>query len=214
MKILVTGFDPFGGEKVNPAFEAVKLLPDTIAGMEIIKKTLPVVFGESGEVLEGAIIEHNPDVVLSIGQAGGRFDICVEKVGINLMDGRIPDNAGYQPIDAPIKEDGATAYFSTLPVKAMVAKSREWGVPATLSFTAGTYVCNYIMYVGLYLAATKYPHIKAGFIHVPFAPEQGIGKPQNTPTMSVENIAKSIEAAIVAIAENEKDITAAMGTTH
>ena len=118
MKILLTGFDPFDREKVNPAFEAVKLLPDTIAGAQIVKLEVPTQFVRAGEVLEAAMVEHKPDVVICVGQAGGRAAITPEKVAINLMDGRIPDNAGYQPVDVPIRADGPAAYFATLPVKA------------------------------------------------------------------------------------------------
>ena len=138
MKILITGFDPFGGESVNPAFEAVKLLPDTIAGAQIIKQEVPTEFGRAGEVLEAAMNASKPDVVICIGQAGGRSAITPEKVGINIMDGRIPDNAGYQPVDVTIREDGETAYFTSLPVKAMVQKMKDAGIPAALSYTAGS----------------------------------------------------------------------------
>ena len=155
MKVLVTGFDPFGGEKVNPAYEAVKLLPDTIAGAEIIKIEIPTVFTRSAEVLEEAIQKYRPDVVLDVGQAGGRSCMTVEKVAINLKEARIPDNDGEQPFDEPIREDGETAYFSTLPVKAMVENMRAHGIPAHISYTAGTYVCNCIMYNALYLADRK-----------------------------------------------------------
>ena len=124
MKILITGFDPFGGETVNPAYEAVKLLPDTIAGAEIIKLEVPTRFHRASAVLEDAMQRHKPDVVICVGQAGGRAAITPEKVAINLMDGRIPDNAGYQPVDVPIREDGETAYFTSLPVKAMVQRMR------------------------------------------------------------------------------------------
>ena len=140
MKILLTGFDPFGGETVNPAFEAVKLLPDTIAGAEIVKQEVPTEFIRAGEVLEAAIQANQPDVVICIGQAGGRSAITPEKVAINLMDGRIADNAGYQPIDVTIQEDGETAYFTSLPVKAMVQNIKDAGIPSALSYTAGSYV--------------------------------------------------------------------------
>ena len=152
MKILLTGFDPFGGETVNPAFEAVKLLPDTIAGAEIVKQEVPTEFIRAGEVLEAAIQANQPDVVICIGQAGGRSAITPEKVAINLMDGRIADNAGYQPIDVTIQEDGETAYFTSLPVKAMVQNIKDAGIPSALSYTAGSYVCNYLMYTLLYLS--------------------------------------------------------------
>ena len=161
---------------MNPAFEAIKLLPDTIAGAEIVKVEIPTEFTRSISCVEAAIKEHNPDVVIDIGQAGGRACVTVEKVGINLADARIPDNAGEQPSDEPLQADGPTAYFATIPVKAMVQNVREHGLPCHVSFTAGTYVCNCVMYNVLHLCATKYPNIRAGFIHVPFACEQVVGK--------------------------------------
>ena len=129
MKILVTGFDPFGGETVNPAYEAVKLLPDTIAGAEIIKLEIPTVFSKSGPAVEAGIQAHNPDVVINVGQAGGRACVTIERVGINLAEARIPDNAGEQPIDEPLQPDGPSAYFTTLPIKAMVKNVRDHGLP-------------------------------------------------------------------------------------
>lgn len=126
MKILVTGFDPFGGEKINPAIESVKKLPDTIAGAEIIKLEIPTVIGKSVDKIKAKIEEVHPDVVLSIGQAGGRTDISVERVGINCDDCRIKDNEGNQPIDEKVAKDGPAAYFSTLPIKAMVKKYTRW----------------------------------------------------------------------------------------
>ena len=172
MKILLTGFDPFDREKVNPAFEAVKLLPDTIAGAQIVKLEVPTQFVRAGEVLEAAMAEHKPDVVICVGQAGGRAAITPEKVAINLMDGRIPDNAGYQPVDVPIRADGPAAYFATLPVKAMVQRMQDAGIPAAVSYTAGTYVCNSLMYTLLFLIDRKFPSVRGGFIHVPYAMER------------------------------------------
>lgn len=203
MKILITGFDPFGGETVNPAFEAVKLLPDTIAGACIIKQEIPTQFRSAGAVLEAALREHAPDVVLCVGQAGGRAAITPEKVAINLMDAGIPDNAGDQPADAPVKEDGETAYFTTLPVKAMVEKIRAAGIPAALSYTAGTYVCNCLMYTLLYLIDKKFPGVRGGFIHVPYAMEQAVGKPLGTPSMDLHQIARGLEYAVEAIVESD-----------
>lgn len=200
MKILITGFDPFGGENVNPAYEAVKLLPDTIAGAEIIKLEVPTRFHRAGAVLEDAMQRHKPDAVICVGQAGGRAAITPEKVAINLMDGRIPDNAGYQPVDAPIREDGETAYFTSLPVKAMVQRMRDSGIPAAVSYTAGTYVCNYLLYTLLYLIDKKYPNVRGGFIHVPYAMEQVINKPLGTPSMDLRQIARGLETAVEAVA--------------
>ena len=214
MKVLVTGFDPFGGEKVNPAYEAVKLLPDTIAGAEIIKIEIPTVFTRSAEVLEEAIQKYRPDVVLDVGQAGGRSCMTVEKVAINLKEARIPDNDGEQPFDEPIREDGETAYFSTLPVKAMVENMRAHGIPAHISYTAGTNVCNCIMYNALYLAAKKYLGVRAGFIHVPFENGQVVDKANGTPFMSLEMIAKGLEYGIEAAVTTTDDVQKAMGETH
>ena len=212
MKILLTGFDPFGGEKVNPAYEAVKLLPDNIAGADIIKLEIPTVFTRSALVVDENIKKYKQDVILSIGQAGGRSSITVEKVAINLAEARIPDNDGEQPIEQELKKDGDTAYFATIPVKAIVNKIRENGIPANMSYTAGTYVCNSIMYNVLYLTNKKYPHIKAGFIHVPFSTEQAVGKPDGTASMPIETISMAIKYAIEVIVENKEDSKDSMGT--
>lgn len=211
MKILVTGFDPFGGEKTNPAYEAVKLLPDEILGSEIIKLEIPTVFSKSPVVVEEAIKKHNPDVILNIGQAGGRSSISVEKVAINFVEARIPDNEGEQPIDGQIQKDGESAYFATIPVKGIVKNIRDHGIPANISYTAGTYVCNSIMYEVLYMTMKRYKNIRAGFIHVPFSTEQAADKPDGTPSMPIDTIAKAIEYAVEAIVEN-REHDGAMGT--
>lgn len=205
MKVLITGFDPFGGESINPALEAVKQLPDTIEGAEVIKLEIPTVFRKSLEKIEENIIKHNPDVVISIGQAGGRFGITPERVAINIDDARIPDNETNQPIDIPIFEDGDAAYFTTLPIKAMVKEMQDNGIPASVSNTAGTFVCNHVMYGVLYMAAKKYPNIKAGFIHVPYIPSQVVTKP-NQPSMSTDDITKGLALCIKAIVNNSSDI--------
>ena len=214
MKVLITGFDPFGGESVNPAYEAVKLLPDTIVGAQIIKLEIPTVFSKSGPAVEAGIQEHQPDIVINVGQAGGRSCVTIEKVAINLADARIPDNAGEQPVDEVLQKDGENAYFATIPVKAIVQNVREHGIPCHVSYTAGTYVCNCVMYNVLYMAAKKYPNIRAGFIHVPFAAEQAVDKANGMAFMSLDMIAKSLEYAIEATVQNETDISEAMGTTH
>lgn len=214
MKILVTGFDPFGGEKVNPALEAVKSLPSEIHGAEIHWVGIPTVFYRSAEVLEAEIERYQPDAVLCIGQAGGRASLTPERVAINQDDARIPDNQGNQPIDTPIRLDGQAAYFSTLPIKAMVQAIKEEGLPATVSNTAGTFVCNHLMYQALYLADKKFPHMRAGFMHIPYMTEQVINKP-NTASMNLTDIVSGIEAAIGAIVDyKDKDIKLVGGTTH
>lgn len=211
MKILVTGFDPFGGEPINPAIESVKRLPDNIAGAEIIKLEIPTVRKKSLEKIEKAINEHNPDVILSIGQAGGRFDISIERVGINLDDFRIPDNEGNQIIDEPIFPDGENSYFVKLPVKAMVQNVQKNNIPASVSYTAGTFVCNHVLYGVLYLIEKKYKGKKSGFIHIPFLPQQVVDK-RNTPSMELNTIVKGLTAAIEAIVKNNEDIKEVGGT--
>lgn len=211
MKILITGFDPFGGEPINPALEAVKKLPDTIGNAEIIKLEIPTVFNKSLEKIEEAIKAHKPDVVVSIGQAGGRFGITPERVAINVDDARIQDNEGKQPVDTKVFSDGENAYFTNLPVKAMVAEMVKEGIPASLSNSAGTFVCNHVMYGVLYMIAKRYPHMKGGFIHVPYIPQQVVTKP-NMPSMSVEDIAKGLEICLRTISEVEEDIKVAAGT--
>lgn len=214
MKLLLTAFDPFGGSPINPALEAVKLVANQIGDVQIVKLEVPTVFGKSIDTVAAAIEKEKPDAVLCIGQAGGRYDLTPERVAINLDDARIPDNEGNQPIDVPIFQDGAPAYFATLPIKAMVAKIREAGLPASVSNTAGTFVCNHLMYGVLYTLAKHYPGVKGGFMHVPFVPSQTVNRPTPAPSMCQQDIARGIEAAITAIRENESDIATVEGHTH
>lgn len=200
MKILVTGFDPFGGEKINPSIETVKRLPGEIAGARIIKQEIPTVCGKSVEVIEEAIIRYDPDVILSVGQAGGRADISVERIGINVDDFRIPDNEGNQRTDEPIDPQGPDAYFVKVPVKAMAERIRERNIPASVSNTAGTFVCNHVIYGVCRLIDVKYPGKRSGFIHIPYLPQQVLDK-RNTPSMSQELMVEAVTAAIEAIAE-------------
>lgn len=213
MKILVTGFDPFGEEKINPAIESVKRLPDFIDGHEIIKLEINTVAFKSLNQIKDAIIKHQPDVVLSVGQAGGRFDITVEKVAINLDDFRIKDNEGNQFIDREIFKDGETAYFSNLPVKAMVEKIKAENIPASISYSAGTFICNHVMYGVLHYGATEFKGLKSGFIHIPFLPQQVVDK-RNMPSMDLDTLVKGLTAAIQAIIKNDQDIKVVGGVTH
>jgi len=155
MKILLTGFDPFGGESINPSWEVVRRIPQNIKGAEIKGIQIPTVFQKSFEVLKNEIEIFQPDVVICVGQAGGRQGITPERIAINIDDARIADNEENQPIDFPIQEDGESAYFSTLPIKAMVDKMTSSGFPASVSNTAGTFVCNHIMYEALYITSKK-----------------------------------------------------------
>ena len=203
----MTAFDPFGGDAINPALEAVKLVADKIGRFDIVKLEVPTVFRKSIDTVAKAIEEEKPDVVLCIGQAGGRFEITPERVAINIDDARIKDNEGNQPIDIKIFEDGENAYFTTLPIKAMVEAIREANLPAAVSNTAGTFVCNHLMYGVLYTLAKKYPHIKGGFTHVPFIPAQVARRTPVAPYMALEDIKRGLEAAIAAIDKNfEADI--------
>lgn len=213
MNILVTAFDPFGKEKINPALEAVKLLPETIGEHTITKLEIPTVFNESVEAIKQQLKIETYDAVLAIGQAGGRFDLTPERVGINVDDARIADNKGNQPIDEVIQEDGAPAYFSNMPVKRLTQAIKDAGVPASLSNTAGTFVCNHVLYQLGYLHATTFPYIQFGFIHVPFIPEQVTNKP-NTPSMALDTIVKGLEAAISELSADNRDETIALGETH
>lgn len=212
MKLLLTAFDPFDGADVNPALEAVKLVGDSVSGVEIIKLEVPTVFGKSIDTVVAALEREKPDAVLCIGQAGGRGELTPERVAINIDDARIPDNEGNRPIDTPIFADGAPAYFATLPIKAMTQKIREAGLPAGVSNTAGTFVCNHLMYGLLYTLEKRFPGTRGGFMHVPFIPSQTVGSA--APSMRKEEIARGIEAAIAAIAEYRTDIRTCEGRTH
>ena len=205
MKLLITGFDPFGGEKINPAWEAVRGLPDRVGDIEVVKVQVPTVFKKSAKKLFEAIDREKPDAVICVGQAGGRFDLTIERVAINVEDGRIPDNEGYQPIDTPIFEDGENAYFATLPIKAMVEELKAQNIPASVSNTAGTYVCNHLMYSLLYYLSKKgLKNVRGGFIHVPFIPEQVIDK-KNMPYMELSRMTKGLEIAIKAVEKHKVD---------
>ena len=197
MKILLTGFDPFGEDKINPSIELVKKVERKISNAEIFKLEIPTVFKKSGKILEENIKRTRPDVILCIGQAGGRSSITVERIAINIDDARISDNLGEKPIDEKIRDDGDNAYFSNLPIKKIVEEIKKENIPAEVSNSAGTFVCNHLMYESLHLAK-KYKNIRAGFIHIPYLPEQVINK-ANTPSMDLENSLKAINIAIKTI---------------
>ena len=203
MKIIVTGFDPFGGEKINPSIECVKALPE-VEGVELIRLELPTVFKESAKRLNEVINEVKPDAVLSVGQAGGRPGITMERIAINVDDARIPDNISQQPIDETIQTEGEAAYFTTLPIKRIVKAIREAGISAEVSNSAGTFVCNHIMYQSLFAATKADKPFKAGFMHIPFIPEQTTDKP----SLPLEESTKALQIAIETIRDylNDEDI--------
>ena len=198
MRILVTAFDPFGGETVNPAQMAVDRLPDNIGGHEICKMIVPTVFGLSGDLVTAEMERVQPDAVISVGQAGSRKAVTPERVAINIMDARITDNAGVRPQDEPVIPDGPAAYFSTLPVKAMVESINAAGLSGQISNTAGTFVCNQLLYRVLHYAAQHMPQTKCCFIHVPYIPEQVREKP-DMPSMELEDIVRALTAAVEGI---------------
>ena len=191
MKILITGFQPFGGQKVNPAWEAVRKLPDVLGDKVLWKLEIPVTFGGAFDAVEAKAAEVDPDVILCVGQAGGRDAVTPERIAVNLQDASIPDNAGNQPVDLPVAADGANAYFTTLPVKAMAAAVRAQDIPCRLSCTAGTYVCNDVFYRLLHRYRDTGKRV--GFVHVPFLPEQG------SPNLPLNSIVRALQAMLEAI---------------
>lgn len=209
MKIIVTGFDPFGGETINPSIECVKAHPE-IEGVELIRLELPTVFKESAKRLNEVINDVKPDAVLSVGQAGGRPGITMERIAINVDDARIPDNISQQPIDETIQTEGEAAYFTTLPIKRIVKAIREAGISAEVSNSAGTFVCNHIMYQSLFAATKADKPFKAGFMHIPFIPEQTTDKP----SLPLEESTRALQIAIETIRDylNDEDIKVQEGT--
>lgn len=195
MKILLTAFDPFGGERINPAQEVAAALLERIGGAEIVKLWIPTVFGKAAETTTRAMDELRPDAVISLGQAGGRKAVTPERIAINWMDARIPDNAGHQPKEQFIEAGGPDGCFSTLPVEAMAAALREIGLPGEVSLSAGTFVCNEVMYRVLRHAARTMPDTRCGFIHIPFLPEQVREKP-DMPCLSLEDMVRALTATL------------------
>lgn len=211
--VLITGFEPFDGEAVNPSWEVVKRLDGAIiAGERVVARQLPCVFNEALMALHAALDEFRPALTLAIGQAGGRADITVERVAINVDDARIPDNKGQQPIDRPIVADGPAAWFSSLPIKAIVAALRQQGIPASVSQTAGTFVCNHVMY-GLLHKLQGQAGVKGGFIHIPYLPEQAAAHPGEA-SMALETIRAALETAIAVSLTHDDDLSVTGGATH
>ena len=193
-KLLITGFDPFGGETVNPSWEAVRLLPETVNGWVLHKRQIPTVFGKAAEAVLAAAEEVQPDAILCIGQAGGRSAVTPEAVAINLREARIADNEGFRPVNEPVIAHGPAAYFATVPVREMVAAIEQAGLPAAMSLSAGAFVCNDVLYALLH----RYhgTDTRVGFIHVPYLPQQA---KENQPSMTLEEITAALEAAISAL---------------
>lgn len=214
--VLLTGFAPFGGEAANPSWQAVSLLDgERIAGHRIATRCLPVAFGESLRALDAAIDELRPALVLCIGQAGGRAQLSIERIAINIDDARIPDNLGAQPVDVAVAADGPAAYFSDLPIKAMLAALRAAGIPAEISQTAGTYVCNHVFYGLMHRLRRDADSagVRGGFVHIPFAPAQAAQHP-GAPSLSIETVAEALRVALRAALTTRTDARIAAGAEH
>ena len=210
MKALVTGFDPFGGDAVNPSSQAVALLPRTVGRLAVETAVLPTSYARSAAILRSAIDRVRPDLVLCVGQAGGRTELSLERVGINVQDARIRDNDGAQPIDEPVVVGGPPAYFATLPIKACVAALREAGLPAGISNTAGTFVCNHILYALMDMAQDHPAAFRGGFLHIPYVPEQA-ARLGGAPSMAVADIARGIAIILDVSARTGADLHTAEG---
>ena len=190
-KLLITGFDPFGGENINPSWESVKELPDRIGDWQITKMEIPTVFGTAADKVIAIAEDIHPDAILCIGQAGGRAAVTPEVVAINLQEARITDNVGNQPVNIPVAEGGPAAYFATVPIREMVQTIQSHGIPAALSYSAGAFVCNDVLYRLLHhFDGTG---TRAGFIHVPYLPQQA---KENQPSLPQEKIVEALQLAI------------------
>lgn len=210
-RILVTAFEPFGSETLNPTTQILEHL-HAPPGVRLERLVLPVVFGRSLERLEETLETFRPDIVLGLGQAGGRALVSLERVAINLNDARIPDNAGQQPIDTAVVTGAPAAYFSTLPLKRMLQALLDAGIPAYVSGSAGTYVCNHVMYGLLHTLAQRYPGTRGGFVHVPFLPQQAAR--HGAPSLGLELLVQAVELCLEVSCDPSPDVTLAAGTTH
>lgn len=211
--VLLTGFAPFGGETSNPSWEAVqRLAGKSVLGHRIVARCLPTAFGSSLQALRQAIRDTEPALVLCVGQAGGRAQLSLERIAINIDDARIPDNDGARPIDEPVVAGGPAAYFSDLPIKAMLAALREAGIPAEVSQTAGTYVCNHVFY-GLMHALRRSPDVRGGFVHIPYSPAQA-ALHAGAPSLPVETVAEGLRIALRVALSTRDDRRLAAGAEH
>ncbi|WP_018665358.1 pyroglutamyl-peptidase I [Heyndrickxia acidiproducens] len=212
-KVLMTGFEPFGGDQVNPALEAIRQLDGkTVEGVQIVVQKVPTVFYESVQTAIEAIEHHQPDVVICVGQAGGRTQITPERVAINVDDARIPDNKQQQPVDTPVAAGGPAAYWSTLPIKSIVRRLRDAGIPSSVSNSAGTFVCNHLFYGVMHYLDKNAKSIPAGFIHIPYIPSQTVFN--QAPSLSLDLIVKALETAAVISANQTEDIVDVGGALH
>jgi pyroglutamyl-peptidase len=209
--VLLTGFEPFAGDGVNPSGDAVQLVAAEWSGPEnLVTAVLPVTFTGAAVRIRELIAEHSPEVVIASGLAGGRADISIERVAVNLIDARIPDNEGAQPVDAESVPGAPDARFSSLPVKAIARDIAAAGIRTSLSTTAGTFVCNHVFYV-ITDAAIRRPGMRAGFIHVPWGETGG---PAGEPTLPLTDLARALSIAVRTTLDTPDDITVAGGSLH
>lgn len=212
--VLITGIEPFDGETLNPSWEAARRLDgQEVAGARVAARQLPCVIGKVVGVLRQALDDVQPDLVICLGQAGGRSDVSVERVAINVVDARIPDNEGRQPIDVPVVDGGPAAYFSTLPIKAIVRDLRAGGVPASVSATAGTYNCNAIFYGLAHFIATERPALRGGFVHVPYLPEMAARHP-GASSLSLDLLVQGVKIMVETSLAVTSDIKESGGALH
>jgi pyroglutamyl-peptidase len=211
MHVLITGFEPFGGETINPSWEVARALDgETVAGARLRALRLPCRFGEASRVLADALASDTPRLVIGLGQASKRHDVSVERVAINVDDAPMPDNGGDCPIDRAVVADAPVAYFSGLPIKRIVATLRAAGIPSSVSQTAGTFVCNHTFYSLAHLLATRYPATKGGFIHLPMLPQQAAAHP-GLSSLSLDTMVAGIRAAVQVTLQAEGDLKLGAG---
>ena len=211
--ILLTGFEPFGGESVNPSWQVAQALHgETLAGARVRSLCLPCAFGDALDTLGAALVRQRPRIVLALGQAGGRSDFSVERIAINVDDARLPCNAGRRPIDEPVVPGAPAAYFATLPIKAIVAALRSAGLPASVSQSAGTYVCNHVFY-GLMHALRRRRGVRAGFMHLPLLPQQAAARATvpAPPSLPLATLVQGVRLALVTAVTTTADLRASGG---
>lgn len=211
---LLLGFEPFGGDDINPSQRIVESLDgEHVAGHSVVARTLPTAFGRAADALSEFVDELSPSLVLALGQAGGRAGMSIERVAINVIDARIADNAGDQPIDLPVIDGAPNAYFSTLPIKTMLRALHDARIPASISNTAGTFVCNQVFYALAHLIATRHPMLRGGFIHVPYLPEQA-RRQGDAPWLDLQTMVEATRLCLRVALTTKQDLHFAAGATH
>ena len=215
-KVLVTGFDAFGGQSLNPSWQVARSLHGRrIAGHTVVSAMLPTVFGASAHKIKELLLLHRPALVLCLGQAGGRSAISLERVAINIDDAPIADNKGAQPIDKCIAQRGPVAYWSTVPIKSMAQAIQRAGIASEISQTAGSFVCNHVFYALMhFLRAKIHAETRGGFVHVPYLPEQCVGALQGQPSMPLEHMVRGLDFALRAALNSAQDLAVGGGATH